>query len=167
MATKAQNHQWPRKTNHAFRAAGAGAGIALIVSLLAPPVTPADTAVASSPAARPSSCDLEDIAVTATRRAESQSKVPVAVTAFDSESLAERGITTETDLQHSVPGLAVKTTASQNQINYTIRGQTLDAFSGSSPGVLPYFNDVAVSSQTATTFYDLASVQVLKGPQGT
>jgi hypothetical protein len=30
-----------------------------------------------------------------------------------------------------------------------IRGQTLDAFSGSRPGVLPYVNDVQVSSQTA------------------
>ncbi len=113
------------------------------------------------------SSDLDEITVTATRRSEAQSKVPLAIKAFDAESLTERGISTETDLQQSVPGLTVKTTASNNQINYTIRGQTLDAFSGSSPGVLPYFNDVAVSSQTATAFYDLASVQVLKGPQGT
>jgi iron complex outermembrane receptor protein len=114
-----------------------------------------------------SSADLEEITVTATRRSESQSKVPLSIKAFDGQALVERGITTETDLQQSVPGLTVKTTASQNQINFTIRGQTLDAFSGSSPGVLPYLNDVAISSQTATTFYDLASIQVLKGPQGT
>jgi iron complex outermembrane recepter protein len=170
MATRSQNYTRPRETDYAFPAAGAGAGIALIVSLFVSPFAladAADTTVAPSTAARSSSGDLEEITVTATRRAESQSKVPVAVTAFDSESLAVRGITTETDLQQSVPGLTVKTTASQNQINYTIRGQTLDAFSGSSPGVLPYFNDVVVSSQTATAFYDLASVQVLKGPQGT
>ena len=111
--------------------------------------------------------DLQEITVTATRRSESESKVPLAIKAFDGQSLTERGITTETDLQQSVPGLTVKTTASQNQLNYTIRGQTLDAFSGSSPGVLPYFNDVAVSNQTATAFYDFSSVQVLKGPQGT
>jgi hypothetical protein len=37
----------------------------------------------------------------------------------------------------------------QNQVNYAICGQTLDAFSGSRPGVLPYVNDVQVSSQTA------------------
>ena len=168
MATKVQGYERPKKTNHALRAAGAG--FALMLSLFASPFAlaeTADTAVAASTAARPSGGDLEEITVTATRRAESQSKVPVAVTAFNSESLVARGITTETDLQQSVPGLTVKTTASQNQINYTIRGQTLDAFSGSSPGVLPYFNDVVVSSQTATAFYDLASVQVLKGPQGT
>ncbi|MDB6086062.1 MAG: TonB-dependent receptor [Gammaproteobacteria bacterium] len=172
MATKSHNYKRPRKTNHASLAAGAGAvaGIALIISLCGSPYAladAADTAVAPSTTARSSGGDLEEITVTATRRVESQSKVPVAVTAFDSASLAARGITTETDLQQSVPGLTVKTTASQNQINYTIRGQTLDAFSGSSPGVLPYFNDVVVSSQTATAFYDLASVQVLKGPQGT
>jgi len=127
----------------------------------------ASDTVAPVAASRPSGGDLEEITVTAQRRAESQSKVPVAVTALDADALAARGITTETDLQQSVPGLTVKTTASQNQLNYTIRGQTLDAFSGSSPGVLPYLNDVVVSSQTATAFYDLASVQVLKGPQGT
>jgi len=86
-------------------AAGAGAGIALIVSLFGSPFAladVADTAVAPSTAARSSSGDLEEITVTATRRVESQSKVPVAVTAFDSASLAARGITTETDLQQSV-----------------------------------------------------------------
>ena len=173
MATKAQNYKRPRNDEPCgFRAAGAGAGIALIVSLFASPLSladPADTAVTPRRWRRVSSSsgDLEEITVTATRRAESQSKVPVAVTAFDSESLAVRGITTETDLQQSVPGLTVKTTASQNQINYTIRGQTLDAFSGSSPGVLPYFNDVVVSSQTATAFATWHNVQVLKGQQGT
>jgi iron complex outermembrane receptor protein len=70
-------------------------------------------------------------------------------------------------LQSLVPGLTVKTGEQQNQVNYAIRGQTLDAFSGSSPGVLPYVNDVQVSSETAPVLYDLESIQVLKGPQGT
>ena len=140
MATKAQDYKRPGKTNPAFRAAGAGAGMALIVSLFASPLAladPADMAVAPSPAARPSGGDLEEITVTATRRAESQSKVPVAVTAFDSESLAARGITTETDLQ---PNRCRSLNRSrprhpQNQINYTIRGQTLwMRFPRSSPG---------------------------------
>jgi iron complex outermembrane recepter protein len=144
-------------------------GIIVLALLLAQPgrAEATDTSASSSSDAARTRNDLEEITVTATRRSEFESKVPVAVKAFDSQSLIERSITTETDLQQSVPGLTVKTTASQNQLNYTIRGQTLDAFSGSSPGVLPYFNEVVVSSQTATAFYDLASVQVLKGPQGT
>jgi iron complex outermembrane receptor protein len=156
-------------TNSRPWAVGFAPSLAVCGLLLLQPVVRAEAASPSAPSADQarSGNDLEEITVTATRRSEFESKVPVAVKAFDSQSLIERGITTETDLQQSVPGLTVKTTASQNQINYTIRGQTLDAFSGSSPGVLPYFNEVVVSSQTATAFYDLASVQVLKGPQGT
>ena len=100
---------------------------------------------------------LEQIVVTARRRSERLSKVPVAVTALGSSQLKANTVTKETDLQASVAGLTVKTTGSQNLLNYAIRGQTLDAFSGSSPGVLPYLNDVFVDSQTATSFYDLAS----------
>jgi iron complex outermembrane recepter protein len=161
MATKSITNKRPWMIRYAL-------GISACALLWQPvaPAKAADTSTSSAGAAR-SGSDLEEITVTATRRSEFESKVPVAVKAFDSQSLIERGITTETDLQQAVPGLTVKTTASQNQINYTIRGQTLDAFSGSSPGVLPYFNEVVVSSQTATAFYDLSSVQVLKGPQGT
>jgi iron complex outermembrane receptor protein len=167
MATKHKYYKRPTNILNVNRTSSAGA--ALLFSLAISPLAFADAADSSvtPPGTRSSSGDLEEITVTATRRVESQSKVPVAVSALDADALKERGITTETDLQQSVPGLTVKTTASQNQLNYSIRGQTLDAFSGSSPGVLPYLNDVVVSSQTATAFYDLASVQALKGPQGT
>ena len=45
--------------------------------------------------------------------------------------------------------------------------ESLDAFSGVLPGVLPYFNEVQVAGGGSTTLYDLQSVQALKGPQGT
>jgi iron complex outermembrane recepter protein len=111
--------------------------------------------------------ELGEVVVTAERRSESISKVPIAIEALDNSKLAEDTVVKETDLQALVPGLTVKATGSQNQLNYSIRGQTLDAFSGSSPGVLAYVNDVQLSSQTANALYDLDSVQVLKGPQGT
>jgi len=144
--------------------------LAVLVAILVPAMLHAQTSGvrdAATPAASEQTNELTEITVTATRREEAQSKVAIAISAFDRSALDEREILKETDLQSEVPGLTVKTTASQNQVNYTIRGQTLDAFSGSSPGVLQYYNDVLVSNQTATAFYDLASVQVLKGPQGT
>jgi len=48
-----------------------------------------------------------------------------------------------------------------------MRGQTTDAFSGVLPGVLPYVNEIQLNSLSAGSIYDMASVQVLKGPQGT
>ena len=108
-----------------------------------------------------------DIVVTAQRREESLQRVPVAVSVVGGEAIIERAITTQSDLQTAVPGLTVRASADSNQLNYAIRGQSLDAFSATRPGVLPYVNEVQVGGGGASAFYDLGSIQVLKGPQGT
>lgn len=110
---------------------------------------------------------LEEVLVTAQRRSENLSKTPVAVAALGTETLAKQAIISEADLQLAVPGLTVKAGQSSNQLNYAIRGQTVDSFSSSRPSVLPYFNEVQVGGSASTAFYDLGSIQVLKGPQGT
>lgn len=112
--------------------------------------------------------DKGDIIVTAQRRSESLQRTPVAVSVLSADTLVKRAVTTESDLQIVSPGLTVRASLNSNQINYSIRGQSLDAFSGTRPGVLPYFNEVQVGGNAgASAFYDLQSVQVLKGPQGT
>jgi iron complex outermembrane receptor protein len=111
---------------------------------------------------------LEEIVVTAQRRSEDLSKTPVAISVLGSDALAKQQITSQSDLQAAVPGLTVRATSNSNQLNYSIRGQSLDAYSNSEPGVLPYVNDVQIGGAGGSTaFYDLQSVQVLKGPQGT
>jgi iron complex outermembrane receptor protein len=110
----------------------------------------------------------DDIVVTAQRREQSLSKVPVAVSAFNAEILQDRNVTSEQDLASLVPGLIVKAGQNSNQLSFTLRGQTLDPFSGSSPAVLTYINDApATEGNTSTAFFDFSSIQVLKGPQGT
>lgn len=111
--------------------------------------------------------DIEDIVVTAQRREQSLERTPVAVTALSSEMLQKSAIATEADLQASIPGLTVKAGQNSDSLNFAIRGQSLDAYSGVLPGVLPYFNEVQFNSGDSTPLYDLQSVQVLKGPQGT
>lgn len=108
-----------------------------------------------------------EIIVTARRREESIQDVPVAITAFGEEQLQNRQIRAESDLQRSVPGLTIRETEGSNQIAYSIRGQTIDAFTGSFLAVVPYVNDVQASGAGSSNFYDLQSIQVLKGPQGT
>jgi iron complex outermembrane receptor protein len=120
------------------------------------------TPVATKPAAK-----SEEIIVTAQRRSERLSKAPVAVTVLSANTLAKAAITTETDLQIATPGLEVRAGSNANQLNYAIRGQSLDAYSSALPGVLPYFNEVQIGGSGSSGFYDLQSVQVLKGPQGT
>jgi iron complex outermembrane receptor protein len=111
--------------------------------------------------------DVDEIVVTARRVSENIEKVPEVVTAFTSEAIANRGIETEEDIQLSTPGLTLRETEGQNSLTYAIRGQTVDAFSGSATAVVPYFNEVQANSQGAGSFFDLESIQVLKGPQGT
>jgi iron complex outermembrane receptor protein len=115
----------------------------------------------------PGSGELDEIIVTARRKSENLENVPVAVSVITAEDIRVRSITTESDLQSAVPGLLIRETADQNQFNYAIRGQSVDAFSGSAPGVLPYVNEVQVSAAQSSSFFDLGGIQVLKGPQGT
>ncbi len=127
-----------------------------------------DRPAAVPAAATPATAENSDIVVTAQRRSESLSKVPVAVSAFDSETLKQRVVTREQDLAALVPGLTVKNGQNANQLSFTLRGQTLDPFSGASPAVLTYINEAPFSGgNTATAFFDFSSIQVLKGPQGT
>ena len=130
------------------------------------PTTPVAEAAPGSDAAAPA--DSGEIIVTAQRRSESLQRTPVAVSVLTSESLVQRAIVTESDLQIASPGLTVRASQNSNQLNYSIRGQSLDAFSNTRPGVLPYFNEIQVGGAGgASAFYDLQSIQVLKGPQGT
>ena len=109
----------------------------------------------------------EDIVVTARRREENLSTVPAAITAFSAEDLLERGIRTDSDLQSATPGLTIRQTQGNNSLTYSIRGQTADTFSGTPSAVIAYFNEVPLTTSSASSFYDLGDVQVLKGPQGT
>jgi iron complex outermembrane receptor protein len=110
---------------------------------------------------------LQEIVVTAQRRSENAERTPLTVTALSQDALQIKGVTSESDLQSSVPGLTVRTTSNSNQLNFAIRGQSVDTFSASPSAVLQYFDEIQITPYSATPFFDLQSVQVLKGPQGT
>ena len=125
-------------------------------------------ATAQAPAEPSAAIGLEEIIVTAQRRDQSLAKAPVAVSVLTAEALARTQIVSEEDLRSAVAGLSVRTGLGSNQLNYSLRGQSRDAYSGTRPGVLPYINEVQIGGAGGSTaFYDLQSVQVLKGPQGT
>jgi iron complex outermembrane receptor protein len=113
------------------------------------------------------SAALQEVIVTARRQDEDLQKVPVAVAVLSASALREQHVTNEQELQTAVPGLLSVASTSTNQLAFSIRGQALDAYSFTSPTVLTYFDEFQTGGNTATTFFDLQSVQVLKGPQGT
>jgi iron complex outermembrane receptor protein len=109
-----------------------------------------------------------EVVVTAQRRDQSLSRTPVSVAVISSDTLSKAQVVSEDDLREAAPGLQIRSGGTSNQINYAIRGESQDPFSNVRPGVLPYINDVQIGGQGgASVFYDLQSVQVLKGPQGT
>lgn len=125
------------------------------------------TAADSSIAADDPSGALQEVVVTARRQDEDLEKVPLTVDALSASSLAELHVTNEQELQLAVPGLLTVASTSTNQLSFSIRGQALDAFSYTSPTVLAYFDEFQTGGVTSTAFFDLQSVQVSKGIQGT
>jgi iron complex outermembrane receptor protein len=148
-----------------------GAPLALLCGFAA--VAMAPTAASAEAAAQPAAAgaapatELGEVIVTARRRSEDLSRVPTAVAAFSGQQLIERSVRTDSDLQHVTPGLTVRQTQGVNSLTYSIRGQSADTFSGSPSAVVVYLNEVPLTTSAATSFYDLESAQVLKGPQGT
>jgi iron complex outermembrane receptor protein len=151
-----------------------GAGLASVVwTLLGVPA--AAQPAADQPAAEAS--DAEDgnaILVTARRREESLQETPVAISAFSAKTLEDRQIHQTQDLERITPSLQFKP-AGQLSGNSSasvafIRGVgQLDPTAAVDPGVGVYIDEVYVGRAVGSTieFGDIASVEVLRGPQGT
>ena len=116
----------------------------------------------------PTSGVLEEVVVTARRREENLQTVPVSVTAFSASALAERDVEATTDLQKLVPGVVFTGAGSDENTTFNIRGQGKDVVGPGLPSVISYFNEVPLPSWgSVLPAYDVSSIQVLKGPQGT
>jgi len=109
-----------------------------------------------------------DIVVTARRRAEDASKVPISITAFSSAAIEAKHITNVADLTKLTPGLNITGGGTRTNVFITIRGQSRGNVGNVSPGVLTYFNEVPLPTYgSLIQTYDMENIQVLKGPQGT
>ncbi|MBX3481995.1 TonB-dependent receptor [Phenylobacterium sp.] len=117
----------------------------------------------------PAAASIEEVIVTARRREENLQDVPAAVTAVSGEALESRQIRNASDLQIVIPSLSVggaNSVFSRNSANYSIRGIGQGLFGGGS--VTSYFAEAPFGpTGPSMPFFDIASVQVLKGPQGT
>jgi iron complex outermembrane receptor protein len=119
-------------------------------------------------AASDDSASFGDIVVTARRRGEQLSKVPLAVSAFSGDVLAAKGINNTEDLTRITPGLAISSAGSKGVPFVVIRGQSRAVTGNGAPGVIVYINDVPMPNAGALIQnYDMENIQVLKGPQGT
>ena len=126
------------------------------------------TAVALLSPAYAQDAALDEVIVTAERRAESIQDVPIAITSVSTEALTEAGINSTMDLQFVTPGLNVGTQlASAVPFIRGVGSQNTTA--GQDAGVALYVDDVYYSSSTGSilSLTNIDRIEVLKGPQGT
>jgi iron complex outermembrane receptor protein len=115
---------------------------------------------------------FEEIVVTATKRAQSIYQVPVAVSAFEGDKLAQQGIVDIVDIGKFVPNLNITqfSAGHVSSSNPFIRGIGLqDHLITTDPGVSVYVDGVYLGRQIGQNWNlsNIERIEVLRGPQGT
>ena len=113
---------------------------------------------------------IEVITVTARKKEENIQDIPIAVSAFSADDLATSNIDDVADVQFNVPNLSYTKTNFSGAGNISIRGVgNLATAATAESGTGIHLNDAPFPGSRIyeTEFYDVQSVQILRGPQGT
>jgi iron complex outermembrane recepter protein len=144
--------------------AGLAASATAVYAQTAPP----------APAAASSSDTLQEVVVTAERRAENVQTVPIAITAFTSDALQQRNLTSVNALGNLTPGVNLDAgapfSADRSVLSASIRGVGQDDFAFNlNPAVGVYLDGVYLARTIGANqgLLDVDRVEILKGPQGT
>jgi iron complex outermembrane receptor protein len=144
-------------------------GIVPATAQTTPPAEPQQEQTATQQEQAPTSS--EEIVVTARKREENIQDVPVAVTVVTSDELEEAAAADISELQTQVPNLAVYQGRNQSTtLTAFLRGiGQADPLWGVDPGVGLYIDDVYIARAQGALLdvYDVARIEVLRGPQGT
>jgi iron complex outermembrane receptor protein len=138
----------------------------------------AEPAFAQNAPAHPAAAqgaELEQIVVTARRVEERLQDVPISITVYNQQQLSNRNIVSTTDLATYTPSLNLNGRFGPDKASFVIRGFSQDL--NTLPTVGVYFADAVAPRLNSNitsgngagvgNMFDLANVQVLKGPQGT
>ncbi len=136
-------------------------------------LSPVSAQTTPAPVPAPAAADAEvvdktDIIVTATRKSESLSKVPISISAFSNARLEVLGIKSFADVAKFTPGVVFNS----ERKDVAIRGISSEAGTGTT-GI--YIDDTPIqvralglnANNTLPAVFDLDRVEVLRGPQGT
>jgi iron complex outermembrane recepter protein len=112
--------------------------------------------------------EFDEIVVTAERRRTNLQTTPIAATVMTGEKIAASGVTVVDQLQFISPSATVNNFG--QGIDFNIRGiGKAEHNTQTTTGVITYRDGVATFPGyfTAEPYYDIASVEILRGPQGT
>src|ERR1700742_3037696 len=123
----------------------------------------ASATLAAAPADTPGGGGLEEVVVTAQKRAESEQSVPMSMTTFGSVALEQKAINNFFDYATKVPNLAFAPTGDGvgTARTVSIRGISGDNVTGF------YIDDTPLPDSLDPRVLDIDHIEVLRGPQGT
>lgn len=148
---------------------GIAAGTILTLVCAAGPVRAAEDAAGE----KAQSGELEEVVVTARRKAENIQDVPVSVTALSADAIEHLSIKSAADIEFHVPELQSNPDQyyQSSAPNYTLRAESTTSPGGTigDTAVVTLFGDVPLINTRLIghSIFDLGDIQVLKGPQGT
>lgn len=162
----------PLRTSIALACLSALAARAQTTGAPEAPAAPAPAAAGSAPASAPGkSMTLQQVVVTAQKRAEDPRKVPLGISVLSGEAIQDQHITSLADLSRSVPNLSYSTQAGAGLATLELRGVSSQAGSAT---VSIYLDDVSLTTRNLYSqgtaeprFFDIDRVEVIRGPQGT
>lgn len=121
------------------------------------------------------SLQLEEVIVTAQRKAQNLQDVAISMRVLSQDQIANANMSNSADIATYTPGLSTNNRFGSENASFAIRGFTKELRTTASVGV--YFAEVTAprgqNVQTSGdgagpgTLFDLSNIQVLKGPQGT
>jgi len=118
-----------------------------------------------------SGAEVETVIVTARKRVESIAEVPTSITAFTAETLKDYNVQSFADYATKTPNLSFTygqgPTGFADARTVAIRGITGQNLFGTAGATGFYIDDTPVPGSIDPRVVDLASIEVLKGPQGT
>ena len=144
--------------------------VAALVAGLAMTAPRISTAQAVSPAVEKKNAPseaLEQVVITAEKRATVLDKTPETITVLSGSKLAETGMTGLEDVVTLVPNASMATSTGAAQLY--IRGiGNVFTLAGGDPGVALYTDGTYISDlfSTGASMFDLQRIEVLRGPQG-
>ncbi len=145
---------------------------AVALALLAPGLIVSNVLAEETAEEKAKDSKMEAITVTATKRSQVIYEVPIAISAFSGDALAEQGITSITDVGKFVPNLNITgfSAGHTSSANPFIRGIGLqDHLITTDPGVSVYVDGVYLGRQVGQNWNlnNIDRIEVLRGPQGT
>ena len=116
------------------------------------------------------SSEMEEIIVTATKRATDLMTTPVSVSAVSQQRLTEQNVSDVTDLGDLVPNMQVGTSPSDSGVQVTVRGITSNNFTELGDPTVSMHVDGMYSPRPQAglaLLHDVDRVEIMRGPQGT